>query len=213
LIAVHFGAGNIGRGFIGKQLVESGYEVCFVDVNLELVAVLNEKKRYNVILATDLHESFLIEGVKALDGNNLEEVAKAIDGADLVTTAVGPNILKFIAPAIAQGIALRLASNPNPLQVIACENMIGGSSQLKEHVLSLLNETQRKEAALQIGFPDSAVDRIVPIQNNEDKLTVIVEPFYEWIVDESQIISQKPHIEGVTYVPNLFLLLKESYLR
>jgi mannitol-1-phosphate 5-dehydrogenase len=166
LIAVHFGAGNIGRGFIGKQLVESGYEVCFVDVNQELVADINEKKRYTVILATDLHESFLIEGVKALDGNNHEEVAKAIAGADLVTTAVGPNILKFIAPAIAQGIALRLAANSKPLQVIACENMIGGSSQLKEFVLSLLNETQREEAASQIGFPDSAVDRIVPLQNN-----------------------------------------------
>jgi mannitol-1-phosphate 5-dehydrogenase len=210
LIAVHFGAGNIGRGFIGKQLVESGYEVCFVDVNQELVADINEKKGYTVILATDLHESFLIEGVKALDGNNHEEVAKAIAGADLVTTAVGPNILKFIAPAIAQGIALRLAANPKPLQVIACENMIGGSSQLKEFVLSLLNETQRKGAALQIGFPDSAVDRIVPIQSNEDKLTVIVEPFYEWIVDESQIIGQKPHIEGVTYVPNLLPFIERK---
>jgi mannitol-1-phosphate 5-dehydrogenase len=46
LIAVHFGAGNIGRGFIGKQLAESGYEVCFVDVNQVLVADINEKKRY-----------------------------------------------------------------------------------------------------------------------------------------------------------------------
>jgi mannitol-1-phosphate 5-dehydrogenase len=164
----------------------------------------------NAILATDLHESFLIEGVKALDGNNLEEVAEAIASADLVTTAVGPNILKFVAPAIAQGIALRLAANPKPLQVIACENMIGGSSQLKEHVLPLLNETQRERAALLIGFPDSAVDRIVPIQSNEDKLTVIVEPFYEWIVDESQIIGQKPHIEGVTYVPDLLPFIERK---
>jgi mannitol-1-phosphate 5-dehydrogenase len=203
LIAVHFGAGNIGRGFIGKQLVESGYGVCFVDVNQELVADINEKKHYTVQLATDLQESSLIAGIIAIDGNNLDEVAKAITAADLVTTAVGPNILKHIAPAIAQGIALRLTTNTRPLQVIACENMIGGSSQLKELVLALLSDKERKGAAKYVGFPDSAVDRIVPLQSHEDKLKVIVEPFFEWIVDESQIIGPKPNIEGLTYVPHL----------
>jgi mannitol-1-phosphate 5-dehydrogenase len=203
LIAVHFGAGNIGRGFIGKQLAESGYEVCFVDVNQELVADINAKKQYMVQLATDLQEFTLISGINALDGNNLNEVAKAIAAADLVTTAVGPNILKHIAPAIAQGIALRLTSTARPLQVIACENMIGGSSQLKEYVLSLLSENERDGAAKYIGFPDSAVDRIVPLQSHEDKLKVIVEPFFEWIVDESQVVGPKPNIEGLTYVPHL----------
>lgn len=203
MIAVHFGAGNIGRGFIGKQLAESGYEIIFVDVNKELVAEINDKKQYTVLLATDLQESSLIEGVKAIDGNNLYEVAKAIAAADLVTTAVGPNILKHIASAIAQGIALRLSTNPQPLQVIACENMIGGSSQLKEFVLTYLSEQEREGAARYVGFPDSAVDRIVPLQSHEDKLKVRVEPFFEWIVDESQVIGPKPSIAGLTYVPHL----------
>jgi mannitol-1-phosphate 5-dehydrogenase len=203
MIAVHFGAGNIGRGFIGKQLVESGYEVIFVDVNKELVAEINTKHQYTVLLATDLQESSIIEGVKALDGNHLDEVAKAIAGADLVTTAVGPNILKHIAPAIAQGISLRLIKDPQPLQVIACENMIGGSTQLKEFVLAHLSDQEREGTANLIGFPDSAVDRIVPLQSHEDKLTVMVEPFFEWIVDESQVIGPKPSIAGLIYVPHL----------
>ena len=46
--AIHFGAGNIGRGFIGELLVRSGYEVTFVDVNKELVDTINEKKCYNI---------------------------------------------------------------------------------------------------------------------------------------------------------------------
>ena len=35
--AIHFGGGNIGRGFIGELLVRSGYEVTFVDVADALV--------------------------------------------------------------------------------------------------------------------------------------------------------------------------------
>jgi mannitol-1-phosphate 5-dehydrogenase len=35
--AVMYGAGNIGRGFIGKVFSEAGYEVVFIDVVPEVV--------------------------------------------------------------------------------------------------------------------------------------------------------------------------------
>ena len=38
--AVMFGAGNIGRGFIGQLFSESGYEVVFVDVVQEFEIAL-----------------------------------------------------------------------------------------------------------------------------------------------------------------------------
>ena len=40
MYAVHFGAGNIGRGFIGQLLHESGYDVVFVDVQDDMVEAL-----------------------------------------------------------------------------------------------------------------------------------------------------------------------------
>lgn len=203
--AVHFGAGNIGRGFIGQLLVQSGYEVTFVDVNSSLVELLQNQGRYPVLLAGETLETLWVEGVTALPGQDLDAVAQAVALADLVTTAVGVNILPYIAPAISQGLVLRLNAEPrNLLHVIACENTIGGSDQLRAHVKAAL-ETSHEEAALAVArFPNAAVDRIVPLQEpGENPLAVQVEPFYEWIVDASAVEHGALPLQGVTFVDPL----------
>lgn len=202
-LAVHFGAGNIGRGFIGQLLHQAGYEVIFVDVNQELVNELNQRQSYQVQLATEGNPVFHVDRVRALDGGDAEAVAEAIASADLVTTAVGVNVLPHLAQTIARGISRRLARNAAPLNLIACENKIGSSAFLQEHVLRYLGEEERSKAAERIGFPNAAVDRIVPIQHHEDKLLVVVEPFFEWVVDRSQVIGDVPQIAGVTYVDDI----------
>lgn len=201
--AVHFGAGNIGRGFIGQLLNQAGYEVVFVDVNAALVDELNLRKAYRVQLATAGKPETTVDGVRAIQGQDVEAVAGAIAEADLVTTAVGPHILPHIAGAIAAGVSRRLSAKARPLNIIACENMIGGSTKLREHVYEMLSEEERVQAAEKIGFPNAAVDRIVPLQQHDDKLLVTVEPFFEWVVDQSQIVGEVPQIEGVTYVDDL----------
>ncbi|MCS7458612.1 mannitol-1-phosphate 5-dehydrogenase [Paenibacillus doosanensis] len=201
--AVHFGAGNIGRGFIGLLLSDSGYEVTFVDVNETLVGLLRERREYTVSLANESQDTVTVRGVTAISGNDAEQVAAAVAGADLVTTAVGVNILKFIAGNIASGIRRRLAAGAAPLHIIACENAIGGSTQLKEHVYSHLNEEERQQADSRVAFPDAAVDRIVPLQHHEDPLHVTVEPFYEWVVDRSSMFEGFEPVKGVHYVQQL----------
>ncbi|WP_410512235.1 mannitol-1-phosphate 5-dehydrogenase [Paenibacillus sp. BR2-3] len=202
--AVHFGAGNIGRGFIGLLLSQAGYEVCFVDVNEAFVSQLKLRGEYPVTLASEGQETVTVTNVTALSSaTQAEEVIAAIAEADIVTTAVGVSILKHIAGAIAQGISKRLAVSSDPLHVIACENAIGGSAQLKELVYAQLDEETRSKAEASVAFPNAAVDRIVPLQQHEDVLKVVVEPFYEWVVDSSQMIPGYTPIEGVHYVDNL----------
>jgi len=202
--AIHFGAGNIGRGFIGLLLHQSNYEVHFVDVNEKIIDEINQEGTYRVLLANDAKDEFTVSNIKGINSKaNPQLAVEEIASADLVTTAIGPNILKFIAPLIADGLKARKANNGSFLNIIACENMIGGSTELKKFVFEHLNDEEKTWAEEYIGFPDSAVDRIVPNQSNEKLLDVLVEPFFEWVIDETKIKGEKPVIPDAHFVENL----------
>ena len=51
--AVMYGAGNIGRGFIGMLLAQSGYRVTMIDVAKPVVDALNERASYPVRILDD----------------------------------------------------------------------------------------------------------------------------------------------------------------
>ncbi len=198
--AVHFGAGNIGRGFIGALFSESGYHVTFVDVAEAIIDKLNEEKKYHVKLAQKQPESITIKNVSGV--NNMKDeagVLEAIKNATYLTTAIGPNILPRIAPIIAKGIAERIQATDEKLYVIACENQIGATDILKTHIWNHLDDETKEKIEGTVFFFNSAVDRIVPIQEG-DSLDVLVEPYYEWVVETTESI---PPITGMTIVENL----------
>lgn len=203
--AVHFGAGNIGRGFIGEILFENGFEIAFVDVNETIIEALNQRHSYEIEIAEEGQRHIAVSGVRGINNRlNPEEVVTAISTADLVTTAIGPNILPFIAGLVAQGIeARREAGNTQPLDVLACENMIGGSAFLYEEVKKHLSEEGLAYAVEFVGFPNAAVDRIVPAQSHEDPLFVVVEPFNEWVVETQGMKNPNLKLEGVHYEADL----------
>lgn len=200
--AVHFGAGNIGRGFIGEILAKNHFEITFVDVNDTIIQALQQRQEYTIQLADETEETIQVKHVTGINnGKDPEKVVQAIAQADIVTTAIGPNILPKIAPLIAQGIEERKNSGKKEkLDIIACENMIGGSTFLKKEVEKYCSD--QNYLADRIGFPDAAVDRIVPQQVHEDPLFVEVEPFCEWVIDESKAKSSI-RLKGVLYVENL----------
>jgi len=202
--AVHFGAGNIGRGFIGLLLHQAGYHTTFVDVNEEVIQEINKKQQYSVVLASEDSETLMVKDISGINSvSDPDQVVQAIEQADIITTAVGPNILPVISELIAKGLAKRVKTNENPLYVIACENMVGGTALLKENVYQHSTEEDKATFDDLIGFPNAAVDRIVPNQNNEDLLKVSVEPYYEWVVETPAIKGDRPDISGITFVEDL----------
>lgn len=203
--AVHFGAGNIGRGFIGEILFENNFEIAFVDVNETIINALNERHAYEIEIAEEGQRHIAVSGVRGINNRlHPESVVEALSTADLVTTAIGPNILPFIANLIAQGIeARRQAGNTQPLDVLACENMIGGSAFLFEEVKKHLSEEGLNFTQTFVGFPNAAVDRIVPAQSHDDPLFVVVEPFNEWVVETKGMKRPELRLNGVHYEENL----------
>lgn len=200
--AVHFGAGNIGRGFIGEILAKNDFSMIFIDVNETVIRQLQEKKSYTIAYADESEKKIEIEHVTGINNaTHPQSVIEAIKTADIITTAIGPNILPKIAELIAQGIQARESENVQaPLDIIACENMIGGSSFLKNKVEEYITNANYLETF--IGFPNAAVDRIVPIQSHNDPLFVQVEPFCEWVV-ETKDLKSSICLSGVNYVENL----------
>jgi mannitol-1-phosphate 5-dehydrogenase len=160
---VHFGAGNIGRGFIGQLLHESGYDITFVDVQDDLVDALKKEGHYEVILADEREERVPVDRVTALHSvKEADEVTERLAEADLITTAVGPSVLPVLAPVIAKGLLERVRRGGAPVNVIACENMIGASEALRGFVMEHVPDEHAEAVEEIAGFPNAAVDRIVP---------------------------------------------------
>ncbi|HID8486699.1 TPA: mannitol-1-phosphate 5-dehydrogenase [Serratia marcescens] len=208
--ALHFGAGNIGRGFIGKLLADAGVEVTFADVNQTVLDLLNSRKSYSVHVVGEQERVERVNNVSAVNSGS-EAAAALIAEADLVTTAVGSQILAKIAGTIAKGLVLRhQQGNVQPLNIIACENMVRGTSQLKQHVFAALPQDEQAWVEQHVGFVDSAVDRIVPPADSSDPLEVTVETFSEWIVDQTQFKGQPPAIAGMELTDNLMAFVERK---
>ncbi|ANQ16029.1 mannitol-1-phosphate 5-dehydrogenase [Vibrio natriegens] len=210
--AVHFGAGNIGRGFIGKLLADADVEVTFADVDAPLVDQLSHKQEYKVKVVGTECQIDTVTHVTAVNSAS-EDVIDRIVKTDLVTTAVGPNVLDIIAKTIATGITKRFeAGNESPLNIIACENMVRGTTHLKGEVYKHLDAPLHAKADELVGFVDSAVDRIVPPAEaaNDDPLEVTVESFSEWIVDEQQFKGEIPDIAGMEKTNNLMAFVERK---
>ncbi len=216
--AVMYGGGNIGRGFIGEVLSLSGYEVTFVDVNKELLNNLNASGEYPVrVLKGDSYEEITVKNISGTDGTDIELVSDVIAAADICATAVGVNVLKFVAEPFKKGIVKRF-SNPDakPLDIIICENLIGADEFLKGLISDLMTEDERKYLD-KVGFVEASIGRMVPVQTEEMKdgnpLRVCVESYDRLPVDKAAFKGEIPDIENlVPYSPFSYYIERKLFV-
>ncbi|KAF2731640.1 mannitol-1-phosphate 5-dehydrogenase [Polyplosphaeria fusca] len=208
--AVHFGGGNIGRGFVAEFLHESGYEVVFVDVMDSIIDALQKTPSYTVTeIGEDGERTFTIDHYRAINSKyEMPKVVEEIASADVVTCAVGPNILKFVAEPVAKAIQARTLDFP--LAVIACENAINATTTWRGFIEGYIKDKLNDAAILndmdkRARYANSAIDRIVPTQDANAGLNVKIEKFFEWCVEQTPFENggKKPEIKGVHYVDDL----------
>ena len=216
--AVMYGGGNIGRGFIGTLFSASGFETVFIDVVDAVVNTLNAEHKYPVrILSNDGHKDIEVTNVSAVDGKNADLVAETIASADIMATAVGVNVLKFIVPNIAEGIRRRMNRNGGPLDIIICENLMDANKVIEGMLKALLSEEEQAWFDKNIGLVEASIGRMVPVQTEEMKdgnpMRVCVEGYGYLPVDKAAFKGEIPAINNmVPFEPFDFYIKRKLYV-
>ena len=190
--AVIFGAGSIGRGFMGQILHEAGLELVFVEANAALVDELNRARRYPLLLVGPTrHERLEIDGVRAVSAMNVDAVAQELSHCEVACSAVGVRILPRIAPAVALGAARRRDEGDRPLNLILCENQLHSSKILRDAVMA-----QKHPPVLDhFGLVESVIGRMVPLPDPSrggDPLEVRAEDYMKLPLDAAAIRGELP---------------------
>lgn len=213
-----YGGGNIGRGFIGALFSASGYDVTFIDVADAVVSELREKKSYPLrYVSSENHEDVLIKNVTAVNGNDTEAASDAIAECDIMATAVGARILKFIVPNIVAGLRKRWITGAGPLNIIICENLMDANLVLEGMIKENLTDAERIMFDETVGLVEASIGRMVPIQTDEMKdgepLRVCVEKYGFLPVDKAAFKGEIPSLRGmIPFSPFDFYIKRKLYI-
>ena len=204
--AVIFGAGSVGRGFLGQLFSESGYEVVFIDVDDALVSALSERACYVLRLSSVVGVAEQVIGpVRAVDGRDTDAVADEVAGASVIATAVGVRALNAIAQPIAQGLAMRWGRGDNdPVNIILCENLHNAPEILGNHIRTALPDADRPALASRVGLVPAVIARMAPVPTPEqraaDPALIVAEPYKVLPVDRDAFVGPIPSIVGMQAV-------------
>lgn len=213
-----YGGGNIGRGFIGALMSRSGYEVTFIDVAEPVVNELSTKHCYPLrIVSTGGYEDLTVGNVTAVNGNDAAAAAEAIAGCDLMATAVGARILKFIVPNIVAGLRLRWEKGLGPLNIIICENLNDANKIVEGMIKERLTPEEIVRFDGSVGLVEASIGRMVPVQTDEMKdgepLRVCVERYGFLPVDKAAFKGGIPEVEGmVPFEPFDFFVKRKLFI-
>ncbi len=200
---VQFGAGNIGRSFVGQIFANAGWEVVFVDIDERIIDALNRANRYRVVVKQETERTIEVENVRGVHGNDRDKVVREVATCDLVSTAVGQQALKNIIPLIARGVIERdMGCHGRTLDVVICENMRNAASffrnSLGEEFEKNPDVTDTSAALARVGLVETSIGKMVPIMSEEerrkDPLLVFAEEYNTLILDRRGFLGRIPDV-------------------
>ncbi len=203
---VIFGAGKIGRSFIGQLFGCSGYHVIFVDVDAHVIDLLNEQKQYRVVIKGDKEEELIVPNVQAISSFDTEKVSQAVATAGIMAVSVGKNALTKVAPVIAEGLKIRYKNNSEaPIDIILAENMRSAAAFVKEHLEKHLPADYPINKL--VGLVETSIGKMVPIITaadlEKDPLVVFAEPYNTLILDGKAFKTSIPDVKGLAPKNNI----------
>lgn len=204
---VQFGAGNIGRAFIGYLFSRAGWELVFIDTNPRLVELLNTYKCYTVVIKDEGREDrpIVVSPVRAVDGRDVQAVAGELIDADMLATSVGKKAFPHILPLISAGQVLRGKNNPGkPLDIIIAENARDAAAFFRDGLKKILPDYPLDQ---NIGLVETSIGKMVPLMKDQDRmfdpLQIFAEAYETLIVDKSAFRGPLPQIEGMCFVKDI----------
>ncbi len=204
---VIFGAGKIGRSFIGQLFGKAGYEVVFVDMDQSLVEELNRRRAYTVVIrGPDKDDRLLIKNVRAIHALDETSVAEAICNAGIMAISVGKNALPAVASVVASGLLEREKKSPGRvLDIILAENMRSADLFFREKLRQILPSSYPLEK--RVGLVETSIGKMVPMMTakdlEEDPLQVFAEPYNTLILDKKSFRGEIPQIDELALKNNI----------
>ena len=203
---VLFGAGKIGRSFIGQLFSRGGYEVIFVDVYKPVIDELNKRHCYNVVVKDEIESIISVNNVRGVFGGDEKEVIREIATARLLAVSVGLHGMKSVMHLIAKGLVARYElPDPKPLDIIIAENLRNSAEfmhvELEKHLPEGFLLSKR------VGLIETSIGKMVPImlkkEMDADILQVYAEPYNTLILDKKAFKNPIPEIEGLAPKENM----------
>ena len=201
-----FGAGKIGRSFIGQLFSLGGYEVVFIDVFKPVIDELNLRHGYNIVIKGEMESVITIQNVRGVFAGDVEKISQEIASARIVAVSVGSTGLKSIAPMVADGLIKRYeTAGATPLDIIIAENLRNAAEFMHSELKKFLPEGYPLDE--QVGLIETSIGKMVPVMQKrdmeEDILQVFAEPYNTLILDKLAFRNPIPEIEGLTPKDNI----------
>ncbi len=196
-MAVIFGAGKVGRGFLAQLLNRAGWDFSLVDSHEETVNTLRQQEGWDVYnLANETNERLQARQVWHFD----DDLDAALSGANLILTAMGANHLNHWAHQIRKPLCKRLRDGE--IDLILAENHPRPASEVREALLDGADDEESRLIQTKLGIAQAQVLRsCIEPTVDQHPLTVQVQDHWTLPLD-GDALRTDVSIEGFEKKPD-----------